>query len=60
MDGAFPGGFLPILRMQNAALPQKGKSLLLESVQGSLAFRIAVKQMRRLSDPIGDPRAKIL
>ena len=53
--GALPDGFVSISRMQKAALPSTSKSLLMASVQGSLDFPRAAKQMRRLSDRCGVP-----
>ena len=48
--GASSDGIPSILLMQNAALSQYGKTLLLASAQGPLAFRIVAKQTRQLFD----------
>ena len=53
MGGAFLGGTVSILHMQDAALLRDEKSLLLASVRGSLDLPFAAKQMCRLRGPFG-------
>ena len=48
MGGRFPEAFVSILRMQNAAMSGREKSLATASVQGGLEFLDVAKQMRRL------------
>ena len=49
----FPDEFVSVLRMQNAALPKNGKTLVWASVRHSLAALGAFAQMRRLSGSCG-------
>ena len=55
IGGPFPDAYVPILRMQNAALSRNEKLLLLASVHWSLDFPIAATQMRRLFKTSGSP-----
>ena len=55
MGGAFPDGFVSILRMRNSSLSRTEKSLLLAGAQGSLGLPLVAKQMLRSFDPCGGP-----
>ena len=45
--------FVAILWAQDASLSKNGKSLVLDTVQGALAFAAAANRMRRLFGPCG-------
>ena len=60
IGGAFPGGFVSISRMQNAALSGAEQTLGLSSVQGAMDFPTAAKQMRRLYPCGGSARQDVL
>ena len=53
MGPGFPDAFVSVLCMQNAALTQNEKTLVLASLGNALAFPQVSAQMRRLSGPRG-------
>ena len=48
LDCGFPGEFVSVLRMQNAALAQNERTLVLASVRSTLAFPEVSAHVRRL------------
>ena len=53
MGSGLPDEYVPILRMQNAGLPNNDKPQALASIRNTLAFPQASRQMCRLFGPRG-------
>ena len=53
MGSGFPGAFVSVLCIKNAALPKNEKTMALASLGNTLAFPQVSAQMRRLFGPCG-------
>ena len=53
MGGGVPEEFAAMLRVQNASLPENGKSLVWASSQGAMAVAAAAERMRLLCGSCG-------